>query len=53
VTHTFHPEAAKEFAEAVEYYQQHGQVLADRFQNEIRYAFVESLNTPNGGDQSG
>ena len=42
----FHPEAAREFEEAVRFYQQRGPHLARRFNSEVRIAISKIVTTP-------
>lgn len=46
MNHSFHPEAAWEFAEAVRYYQQRGPNLGSRFDREIRSTIARITATP-------
>jgi len=46
VRHAFHPEAAAEFEEAVQFYQQRGRKLAPRFAVEVRTAIAKIVATP-------
>ena len=43
----FHPEAAAEFEEAVQFYRQRGRKLAGRFAQEVRTAIGKIVTTPN------
>lgn len=42
----FHPDAAREFEEAVRHYRARGRVLGDRFAAEVRFAMRRILETP-------
>ncbi|MEN9572769.1 MAG: hypothetical protein RL514_624 [Verrucomicrobiota bacterium] len=44
--HEFHPEAAEEFAEAVQFYKQRGRTLGQRFASEVRAAIARAVATP-------
>lgn len=44
--HAFHPEAAREFAEAVKFYRQRGRHLGKRFDQEVRVAIAKILAAP-------
>jgi toxin ParE1/3/4 len=46
VTHFFHPEAAAEFEEAVQFYKGRGRTLGDRFAAEVRTAIRRIIETP-------
>lgn len=42
----FHPEAAVEFEEAVQFYQPRGRTLGDRFAREVRATIARIVATP-------
>ena len=46
MNHVFHPDAAREFEEAVRYYRVRGRVLGDRFATEVRFAIRRIQETP-------
>lgn len=46
MTHGFHPDAALEFEEQVQYYRARGGRLGDRFASEVRSAIRRILQTP-------
>ncbi|MEO7298450.1 MAG: type II toxin-antitoxin system RelE/ParE family toxin [Verrucomicrobiota bacterium] len=46
MNHVFHPEAALEFEDAVQFYQIHGRTLADRFTWKVRKSIQQILSTP-------
>ena len=44
--HVFHPEAADEFADAVQYYKERGRNLGKRFNREVRLTIRKTVETP-------
>ena len=44
--HVFHPEAGREFEEAVQYYQPRGRKLGARFAGEVRAAIQKLVENP-------
>jgi toxin ParE1/3/4 len=46
VRHAFHPEAAAEFADAVQFYHQRGPKLARRFAREVRSTISKVVAAP-------
>ncbi len=43
----FHPEAAVEFEEAVQFYRPRGRTLGDRYAREVRATIARIVGTPN------
>ena len=46
MNHVSHPDAAREFEEAVRYHRARGRILGDRFAAEVRFAIRRILETP-------
>jgi toxin ParE1/3/4 len=46
VNHAFHPEATREFSEAIKFYRQRGHHLGKRFDREVRATIEKILATP-------
>ncbi len=46
MSHRFHPEAAAEFAEAVQFYQERSRGLGRRFAKEVRAAIIRVVANP-------